>query len=233
MSFYDLLGIDKNATKEEIKVAYKCLVKKYHPDINKSVDVSIIKNLNEAREILLDDDRRREYDLSLNILYESREFSRDKSETYSYRKKEYKENYSESYVTRWQFFLSYFKNSVDNVFKKIIKSFLVGINYLIFLIVKMICYVFVYLCFFMQEFIDFIAILLVLIAFLKLFILNDNSQFGVFSFIPLNVQNFCVFISLAGLFEFVKLFVLYGNFNIFKLLNKVYDKLLVWILTKL
>ena len=120
MNFYDMLGVNRDATKEEIKSAYKSLVKKYHPDVNKGVDIDIIKNLNEAKEILLDDVKRREYDLTLNILNDSKEFSKYKSETYTYRKQEHNTRYKDVYVTRWQFFISYLSNSVDNFLKKVI-----------------------------------------------------------------------------------------------------------------
>lgn len=233
MNFYDLLGISRNATKEEIKIAYKKLVKKYHPDVNKNVDENIIKSLNEAKEILLDDSKRLEYDLSLDDLNNSKEFSKNRNETYSSKNEEYKETYKEAYVTRWQFFVSYVKNSVDNWFKKIIKSLVVGLNYLLFLFIKLICYVVVYVCFLMQELIDFIAGIFSLIAFLSLFVLAGSEKSGYFSFIPLNIQNFCLFIGLSGLLELIKIFVLNGSVNIFRLINRVYDKLLVWFLVKI
>ena len=34
--YYSILGVDKNASEDEIKSAYRRLAKKYHPDINKS-----------------------------------------------------------------------------------------------------------------------------------------------------------------------------------------------------
>ena len=38
INYYELLNINKNATEEEIKKAYRTMAKKYHPDINKSTD---------------------------------------------------------------------------------------------------------------------------------------------------------------------------------------------------
>lgn len=233
MNFYDLLGVSRNATKEEIKSAYKSLVKKYHPDVNKDVSTDIIKNLNEAKEILLDDERRREYDFTLDSLNNSKEFSKDKDETYYSKNEEYKKTYSEAYVTRWQFFVSYIKNSVDKPLKKIIKSLLVGFNYLLFVIIKLICYIFVYVCFIMQEFINFISGLFALLGLLSLFVLAGNNQSGYFSFIPLNIQNFCVFMFFSAILELIKFCVLNGSVNIFRLINNIYDKLLVAILVKI
>ena len=67
MNYYELLGVSENATKEEIKQAYKIQMKKWHPDINKSKEAPKMSiKLNEAKETLLDDDKRKAYDLSLN-----------------------------------------------------------------------------------------------------------------------------------------------------------------------
>ncbi|MCH8003145.1 MAG: molecular chaperone DnaJ [Nanoarchaeota archaeon] len=61
--YYKTLGVDKNATKEEIKKAYKKLAKKYHPDLNKSEDSDEkFKEINEAAAVLADDEKRTKYD---------------------------------------------------------------------------------------------------------------------------------------------------------------------------
>ena len=53
MNYYELLGVSKNANKEEIKSAYKKQMKKWHPDINKSEDaVNMSSKINEAKEEL-------------------------------------------------------------------------------------------------------------------------------------------------------------------------------------
>ena len=61
--YYEILGVDKNATKEEVKKAYKRLAKKYHPDLNKSQDAADkFKEINEAASVLGDDSKRQQYD---------------------------------------------------------------------------------------------------------------------------------------------------------------------------
>jgi len=61
--YYKILGISKEATKEEIKKAYKKLAKKYHPDLNKEQgSAEKFKEINEAAAILGDDQKRQQYD---------------------------------------------------------------------------------------------------------------------------------------------------------------------------
>src|SRR3989344_3843876 len=61
--YYKILGIEKNASKEQIKAAYKKLAKQYHPDLNKSPDASEkFKEINEAAAVLGDDQKRQQYD---------------------------------------------------------------------------------------------------------------------------------------------------------------------------
>ncbi len=61
--YYEILGVSRDASKEEIKKAYKKLAKKYHPDINKSKDAEEkFKKINEAASVLLDDNKRKNYD---------------------------------------------------------------------------------------------------------------------------------------------------------------------------
>lgn len=62
--YYNLLGVQKGASKEDIKKAYKRLAKKYHPDLNpgnKDAEHKF-KEINEAVSVLADDQKRSHYD---------------------------------------------------------------------------------------------------------------------------------------------------------------------------
>lgn len=59
-NYYDILGVDKKASKEEVKKAFRKLAQKHHPD--KGGDEAKFKEITEAYSILSDDKRRREYD---------------------------------------------------------------------------------------------------------------------------------------------------------------------------
>ena len=59
--YYQLLGIDKKASKEDIKKAFRTLAHKYHPD-KKGGDEAKFKEVSEAYSVLSDDKKRAEYD---------------------------------------------------------------------------------------------------------------------------------------------------------------------------
>ncbi len=59
--YYNILGVEKNASKEDIKKAFRKLAHQYHPDKNKGDDTKF-KEVNEAYQTLSDDQKRAQYD---------------------------------------------------------------------------------------------------------------------------------------------------------------------------
>lgn len=62
--YYAILGVDKNASQQEIKRVYRNLARKYHPDVNPNDRNAEqrFKDINEAYEVLSDPDKRQKYD---------------------------------------------------------------------------------------------------------------------------------------------------------------------------
>jgi curved DNA-binding protein len=61
--YYKIMGVEKTASEEDIKRAYRKLARKYHPDVSKETNAEAhFKEINEAYEVLKDPEKRQSYD---------------------------------------------------------------------------------------------------------------------------------------------------------------------------
>lgn len=64
-NYYEVLGVERNAPLDQIKKAYRKLVRKYHPDMGESSDLERFLEIQKAFEVLSNEQRRAEYDRDL------------------------------------------------------------------------------------------------------------------------------------------------------------------------
>ena len=61
--YYKVLGVDKKASQDDIKKAYRKLARRYHPDTNKDAGAEErFKRISEAHDVLGDEEKRKKYD---------------------------------------------------------------------------------------------------------------------------------------------------------------------------
>src|ERR1700712_4138868 len=61
--YYSALGVERNASDDDIRKAYRKLARKYHPDVSKEADAETkMRDLNEAKDVLGDKEKRAAYD---------------------------------------------------------------------------------------------------------------------------------------------------------------------------
>lgn len=104
-SYYDILEILPTATKDEIKSAFRKKARKYHPDVNHTLEAEIIfKQINLAAKTLLDDNMRFQYDFAYG-------FNQTKTKQDNKEKSSYKTYKSSSYQTyeKNDFFKNFYK----------------------------------------------------------------------------------------------------------------------------
>ncbi|WP_411680949.1 J domain-containing protein [Clostridium thailandense] len=67
-NYYEILGVDRNASQDEIKKAFRKLAKQHHPDVNHGTSESEekFKKINEAYNVLNKENLRKEYDLKID-----------------------------------------------------------------------------------------------------------------------------------------------------------------------
>lgn len=111
-NYYRILGVSKDATKAEIKSAYRKLAKQYHPDVNQDDDAEeMFKKITEAYQTLIDDDLREEYDRELRANRASSSSS-NKQSTNNKQQYSYNYNYNQQYSSYYN--RSYNYNNYSN-----------------------------------------------------------------------------------------------------------------------
>ena len=135
INYYDLLGIKKDASIDEIKSAYRNQAKKWHPDLNKDPSApDMAKKINEAKEILLDENKRKEYDEYLEN-YKSGAYDKINKANTSYNTNN---NYEEKTYTKWEYLMLYLKYYNIPIYKKIFATIFVLIESLLCSILQLI-----------------------------------------------------------------------------------------------
>ena len=184
IDYYELLGVKRDATSEEIKKAYRKQAKKWHPDINKDKDApNISKKLNEAKEILLDESKRQKYDVYLQETEKNKynpkyKETKEYSETKETNNHETSSSYTEETYTKWQYFNTYLKYYNASKLRKLLATILVLIETIFCGTLQLLNYILIIIMVYAGElvsyFIRFITGLYIL-ATILMFITNDKN----------------------------------------------------------
>ncbi|WRX30358.1 Heat shock protein DnaJ [Theobroma cacao] len=115
--YYEILGVPENATRDEIKKAYRALAKKYHPDANKNNPSAKRKfqEITDAYETLQDAKKRREYDRTHVRSSEDTEFGADGAQGFRFYDASGARGFRYSYQTN-------FSDSFSKIFSEIFQD---------------------------------------------------------------------------------------------------------------
>lgn len=205
INYYELLGVKSDAKEDEIRKKYKEQIKKWHPDINKdSNSIEITKKLNEAKNVLLDNNKRKEYDNYLNNIYVNG--------YKNIKEKVYNNNYDNNKMyTKWEYFKEYIKYSNINKYRKVFNIILVILESLFVGILQIINIIFAYIFAFISDFIknniDMVSVLIII--FLILLLSNNN------------ITNINIYLSIISIIILLFIFVFIPDIIIRLLINDI------------
>ena len=219
INYYDLLGVSKDCTKEEIRKAYIKQIKKWHPDINKDdAAIDITRKLNDAKEILLDDNKRKEYDKLLdkdiNDKYNDLKSKVNKKDNNTYNE--------EKLYTKWEYFILYLKYYKVSIIRKIFSTILVLIETIICSIFQMINYLvtFVLITFYDLIINGLIITLVIFIGYNLFNYIKYNELFNVIDYVLIILLILIIF-TLPNIIKFlinkVSLWISKLNIYLFKI----------------
>ena len=119
IDYYKILNIDKKATQDDIKKAYKKLARKYHPDLkpNNPEAQQKFQEINEANEVLSDPEKRNKYDQYGENWKHADEFEAQQKYYYQYQDKEKHGNFQDSTNSNSQF-SDFFEQLFGNMGRK-------------------------------------------------------------------------------------------------------------------
>jgi len=102
-NYYQRLGLSRQATKEEIKKAYRKLALEFHPDRNKSPDAhEKFIAINEAYLILYDDEARQKYNIEYDFHFGKKtDFKQEQEEKEEFKQKRYEESFEDADLNDW------------------------------------------------------------------------------------------------------------------------------------
>jgi len=127
-NYYKILGLEKRASQEDIKKAYRKLAFKYHPDKNKDADaIEKFREITEAYEVLIDPQKRAHYDKMYQNYFEQK-IENTQEEKTEYNKKD--SCYKEWEEYGYQKAQEYSSISFDELKKRILKEFSIGAGYI-------------------------------------------------------------------------------------------------------
>lgn len=203
INYYELLGLKQDATKEEIKKAYRIQAKKWHPDINKDINApQISKQLNEAKEILLDDIKRKDYDEYLNQVTSNKYNNLNKQKKNSQNNNSYKKEYTTRTITKWEYLKEYLKYYQTSKFRKLITVILVFLETIFCELLGITNYLLALFIFYTKDitsYISTITLSLYSVYTAYLIFIDNSKQINIFA----NIRNIIVLILIILLPELI------------------------------